>query len=103
MQLHEIIATNEQLLDGTANVHGLSYEQLAPYKKSLLTYFAAKWPEGTTPVFVATFVTNSICAGVIAPDCELCEVYDILTQDVEDEQERADQVELLAYQTIKFA
>jgi hypothetical protein len=99
MKLHEIIQKNDQLLNGTATFHGISFEDIAPYKKLLTAYYSNLWPRGNEPVFVATFVTNAICAGLIAPSCELSDVFDMLTNDIEDEDERNNEIELLSYQS----
>lgn len=102
MLLHQIIELNDQILTGQTDCRGISFEEISKYRKSLTTYYRNEWPIYNDPVFVATFVTNSICAGVIAPSCELGEVYDVLTSHIEDEEERQNEIELLSCQTTQL-
>jgi hypothetical protein len=87
MRLAEIIDINGNILNGISDYKGISFEDLLPYKKALTTYYKNLWPRGNDVVFVATFVTNACCAGVLAPSNELGEVFDVLTSELEGEDE----------------
>ena len=99
MKLHEIIKLNDEIL--TTGKGCISFETLLPYKKALTTYYKNLWPRGNEVVFVATFVTNACCAGVLAPSNELSEVFDVLTSEFEGE-DKEHEIELLGYQSQIF-
>jgi hypothetical protein len=99
MKLHEIIQLNDEIL--TTGKGQISYETLLPYKKLLRAYYSNLWPRGNDIIFVATFVTNACCAGVLAPGNELSEVFDVLTNDLEGE-DKEHEIELLGCQSQIF-
>ena len=101
MRLAEIIDINGNILNGISDHKGISFEDLLPYKNLLRAYYGAMWPKGNDVVFVATFVTNACCAGVLAPSNELSEVFDVLTTDLDGE-DKEHEIELLGYQSQIF-
>ncbi len=64
-KLNELIEENDNLDTK------LSIEEIYPYRKSLYTYYKDYY--GCEPVFMVTFLTNSIAAGKIVPETELNE------------------------------
>jgi len=100
MLLHQIIKLNNEILTGQSTAC-ISFDDLLPYKKSLLAYYQNKWPRSQV-IFVATFVTNACCAGLLAPSNELSDVFDMLTCDIDNEEDRDAEIELLGYQSQKF-
>lgn len=101
MRLSELIDINNNILNGISDYIGISFEDFLPYKNLLRAYYGAMWPKGNEIVFVATFVTNACCAGVLAPSNELSEVFDVLTSELEGE-DKEHEIELLSYQSQIF-
>lgn len=65
MLLHEIISISEK------GESGILLELIAPYKKSLITYFSSYY--NCEPVLIVTSVFNACAYGFIAPSNEMNE------------------------------
>jgi len=91
MKLHEIITAFE-------NDKELSYEQIAPFKKSLYTYFKDQFC--CEPVLMVTFATNALQGCKIVPSDEFanCVIDYIGNPDADDEGSE----DFAEYETINF-
>jgi hypothetical protein len=94
MKLHEIIALCE------VGEQSISTEILFKYKKSLYTYYKRYY--NCEPLLMVTDVFNACQYALIVPANEFQDAIDVyLSNDKEmSEEDRANQTELIAYQSI---
>jgi len=88
MKLHEIITAVE-------NDQELSYEQIAPFKKSIYAYFKDRFC--CEPVVMVTFVCNAIQGVKIVSSNEFAEAIEDYVSGIEDEDDRNAEIETIGF------